>query len=1264
MFFMNKKCLLICLFLFSFIVSFSQLKKEYFINPPQCAKPSTYWEWMNGNISKDGITKDLEYMKGANYGEAMIFDVGVGIPSGNVDYNSPLWKNMILHAVKEADRLGIKLMMHNSPGYSGTGGPWIEPEYSMKQLVWKDTIVEILENEPVDVFLSKPFSKLGYYKDAYILAYPASYKEKVNFSSLVKSIMIDGKVINKRALLDNDLSTQVRIEKGQNLLVELYDSFESQSVMIYRGNREKPLHPHDGPRDYPPILNLDISDDEGNYFNVGRIVCPSLRAMDSPGVLTYKTVNSRFYRISSNRGTNLAELNFLHYPCLKDFPDKINSTNVSVRLDKNNQVVSDEWIINPNDIINLTSKISEDGELKCKLSSGFWNIVRIGYTCTGETVAAAPESGIGLDCDKFSKEALDIHFNAFMMPLLDTLRPWCGKTFKALVIDSWEAGKQNWTDKLPDYFKNKRGYDITPYMLAVTGRIVSSVNDTERFLWDFRRTHADMFIENYVEHFKNRAAEYGLLYAGEAYGDGNFESLEMAARQDYPMSEFWTHYIYGNIATTMMSSSVAHVWGKNIVPCECYTGTPFNSKFTEHPYGMKALGDYIMCSGVNRFVYHATTHQPYTGNQKGNIMTMGPFGSHLDRNSTWASQFAEFNLYNSRCAYMLQQGIHVADVLYLKDDAISSGVMNYYQVNPKTPYGYKWDVIGSKALFERINTKNGEIVTPNGMKYKVMVIPALNRTSPGVLKKLIELVKGGMNLLLFGDAPIGYMGLSAEKDNEIKDLAKVLWNSSKIGKGRIFKDVDLESVLKEIETEPDFRFISENADALIHFIHKNVGNEDVYFVANQRRRKEKLTIECRVKDKVPYIWNAESGETDIPVPYINIGTTTKVNLELEESGSVFVVFKDKIPDNKVTYKEISPVPTNVYTTEGVIINSDTINWNSTFSIACWCKPEAFAASGRGFVLYPGYGNKNVAKVGFSMGQNGISIYEYSDRKWLALKCEKPIEGWTHVCVVYDKGIPSLYINGKLVSTGEKSNYRCLPAIDVPMTDEQIITVFEGDNTSITYYNYVLNENNIEDIYNKGLPPVAIKGKILYDLSNNWQVSFPEWTHAPEIISLNRLISLRKHDDFNVRHFSGTAVYKKTFYVSDNMYSDISGKNTILSLGRVENIAEVSINGCEGRLLWKAPYEIDVTNLLRKGENKIVIKVTNLYPNRIIGDEYIEEKYNYDEYGQIKYLPEWYKNNSVEKDRKRVLFIPWKHYKATDPLLESGLMGDVLLYKEK
>ena len=162
---MCLKNLFIFLYIFLFVPCFPQLRKEYFINPPQCAKPSTYWEWMNGNISKEGITKDLEYMQNANYGEAMIFEAGVGIPCGHVNYNSPLWKDMILHAVKEADRLGIDLMMHNSPGYSGTGGPWIEPKYSMKQVVWADTVVDVLDNRFVSISMPKPFSKLGYYKD-------------------------------------------------------------------------------------------------------------------------------------------------------------------------------------------------------------------------------------------------------------------------------------------------------------------------------------------------------------------------------------------------------------------------------------------------------------------------------------------------------------------------------------------------------------------------------------------------------------------------------------------------------------------------------------------------------------------------------------------------------------------------------------------------------------------------------------------------------------------------------------------------------------------------------------------------------------------------------------------------------------------------------------------------------------------------------------------------------------------------------------------
>lgn len=1258
----NKNSLIWILAILSVSCTSSGLDKKTFVNPPQCAKPSTYWEWMNGNISKEGITKDLEYMKAANYGSAMIFEAGVGIPRGKIDYNSPEWKDMISHAVSEADRLGIKLMMHNSPGYSGTGGPWISPEYSMKQLVWCDTVVETLADGNVDVFLPRGFSKLGFYKDAYILAYPARQEESKTFLPMVESMRLDGKDIDKNILFDNDLSTQVRIEKDQTLTIKLNEEYESQSITVFRGEREKPLDPHDGPRDYPPMLTFEVSTDGTDYKSVGVLSCSALRAMDPPSTLTYRKVSACFYKVSSNRGTNLAEIDIHAYPCLAEFHNKINSTNVPVRLDENRQNVDDEWVVDPATVIDLTPNMEENGHLVCNLPSGLWNIVRIGYTPTGELVAAAPDAGIGLDCDKFSKKALDVHFDKFIDPLLETLKPWCGNTLEALVVDSWEAGKQNWTDNLPSYFKKKRGYDITPYMLAVTGRIVSSVNDTERFLWDFRRTHADMFIENYVEHFKMRASRYGLGYAGEAYGDGNFESLEMASRQDYPMSEFWTHYIYGNISTTMMASSTAHLWGKNIVPCECYTGTPFNSKFTEHPYGMKALGDYIMCSGVNRFVYHATTHQPYVGTQEGNIMTMGPFGTHLDRNSTWADKFYALNLYNSRCAYMLQQGNHVADILYLKDDAISSGVMNYYQTSPQVPYGYKWDITNSETLIKRINVNDGKIVTPNGMSYRIMVIPSLHRTSPDVLKKLIDLVKDGMNLLLLGEAPVGYLGLSRDKDNEIHQLANILWKNQTLGNGRVFLNVDIDDALGYLNLKPDFSFVSENIDALIHFTHRKVKNEDIYFVSNQRRRREKICIDCRVKDKIPFIWNAENGEVDIPVPYKIEGDRIKVNLDLAESGSIFVVFKDSALKGENDYTEIKAIPTQINTKDGWINNCDTINWNSTFSIACWCKPETFAAAGRGFVLYPYGGNNCMAKVGFSMGQNGISVYECSSVKSVSLKYDAPIEGWTHVVVIYNKGIPSLYVNGKQVSKGDKSKYLCVPAIDEPMSDEQIIKVFEGDNTSVIYYDYALDAGEVHQMFKKGLEPVKLSGLPIIDLSDGWNVYFPKWSHAPEKIFLQSLMSLHKHENFNVRHFSGTAIYKKKFYLSDEEYSGIVGKNIMLSLGRVENIAEVSVNGNDTILLWKAPYEINVTGMIKEGENELVIKVTNLYSNRIIGDEHIDEKYEYDKYGQIKELPDWYINNGIDKDRKRVLFIPWKHYKATDPLLESGLLGNVVLYE--
>lgn len=1239
----------------------AQVREADFLCPPQQARPNTYWEWMNGNINQEGLTKDLEYMKRANYGSAMIFEAGVGIPRGTVDYNSTAWRQAVIHAMKEAQRLGLKLSMHNSPGYSGTGGPWITPEYSMKQLVWTDAYAQTNRKGIIHTHLPHPYSKMGFYRDAYILAYPSLPSEKKSFGLCVKSIQSDGKEVDKAIFSDNDLQTQYRLEKGKTMLIELEAPCEVQAATIYRGNREQPLDPHDGPRDYPPSLLLEASTDGIHFTKVGTFQSPALRAMDTPSTLSFAPVKDRWFRLTTNRGTNLAEIDLHASARLEGYPAKINALASAVELGKNRQQIADGNIIPSHQVIDITQQMDSLGNIHWKAPhAGHWTIVRIGYTTTGEVVAAAPDSGIGLDCDKLSKEGVDRHFNLFLNPLLEQLRPWCGNTFESLVIDSWEAGKQNWTEGLPETFKAKRGYDIMPRMLAVTGRIVDGIDETERFLWDFRRTHTDMFLENYVERFKENASRYGLTYAGEAYGDGNFESLEMAARQDKPMSEFWTHYIYGNISTTLMASSTAHVWGKPIMACESFTGTPFNSKFTEHPYGMKALADYIMSVGVNQLVYHATTHQPYTGSQPGNLMTMGPFGTHLDRTSSWASQFGAFNLYVSRCCYMLQQGRYVADVLYLKDEAISSGVANYNEVSPITPYGYRWDICSAEALQKRIGVKDGRIVLPDGMNYKLMVVTPMERTSPETLKRILSLVRQGMRVMLVGNKPTGYLGLNQEKDEEVKALADILWQAGTMGKGYVYIGGNLQNILEEKGLHPDFSFQATHKDAQIHFIHREVGTDDVYFITNQRRRPEQLTITCRVTGKVPTLWNAETGEMSQPVAYNQENGMTHLNIDLSESGSVFVVFRP-VKDQDVSstaIKDVAPMATRLHTRQGDPNFDLNASLHSTFSLSLWAKPETFAAGGRGFVLYPAKTEGNKASVGISMGQNGVRVYErHGSRNQVVLEYMQPIEGWTHVALSYQEGLPTLYLNGKQVAKGKASGYDCLPAIDVPQEEEQYNGCFEGDQTPTEVYGYALTESEIADLFQKGLPAPRTFGTPWQDLSQAWKVEFPSWSKAPAEITMPHLESLHKHKDFNVRHFSGTATYRKTITLSASQLKKLKGKRILLELGRVENMAEVKVNDSEPVLLWKAPFSYDVTQFLHAGKNELIVKVTNLYPNRLIGDEHLPERYEYDSYGRLRHFPDWYQRGAYD-ERERVLFSPWKHYSAKDPLLEAGLLGPV------
>lgn len=350
----------------------------------QTSHPVTgcYWEWMNGNISKEGITKDLEYMKAAGIESAFIFDAWVGVSRGPVDYGSREWIDAVKHACKEAKRLGIVLGLHNSPGYTAMGGPWIKPEESMKQLTWS---VSGRKNPPV------PVHKMGFYRD-------------------IKTF---------KTTCDDEMQTlDRRIEKDETAIVRLNRKKPVIGINLWRGEREKPLDPFDGPRDYAPKIKVEISEDSKNWKNVGTMSGRPLKARDIPMHLSFEPTSGKYIRLTANRGSNLDRMEILTSP----------GSGITYR--------------------------------------------RVGYTTNGETVTAASEAGIGLEVDKLSRKGVEAHFNRFLKPLLEELKEFCGSTLQYICIDSWEAGGQDWTEALgPEYITTGEGKD---FLYGGIGRITKT----------------------------------------------------------------------------------------------------------------------------------------------------------------------------------------------------------------------------------------------------------------------------------------------------------------------------------------------------------------------------------------------------------------------------------------------------------------------------------------------------------------------------------------------------------------------------------------------------------------------------------------------------------------------------------------------------------------------------------------------------------------------------------------------------------------------
>lgn len=911
--------LVLCLFVSGYAHAQSSDLKEGFKTPPSSAMPRTWWHWVKGNITKEGITKDLEWMKRSGIAGLQLSDVASGSGqdvSNKIMFGSPQWYDAVHFAATEAERLNLEMAIFTSPGWSITGGPWVEPKQAMKKLVWSETTIQggktYTEKLPQPPSNIGPIRNMangnapatpGFYADFAVVAYRTPQDELAELNNQPVITTSNGKV-NADALLDDDLNSSVSLKSKDKtgpvwIQFEYAQPYKAKAITV-------------SARRGIPFGQVTASTDGRNFKVLAEL--PGKQGYRGGTVRTFAfpETTAKYYRVEFtaaafkpaeviSQATTLpdtaytfSEMKLYSGARVNRWEDKAGFNFMFEYESTGTPQFPASAVINPSDIVVLTNKMSEDGTLKWDVPAGNWTIMRFGYSLTGAKNRPPVATGLGYEADKLSAKHMEAYMEAYTKPLVKELGSLYGKRLQYMMMDSWEAGIQNWTDEMPAEFKKRRGYDITPYLPAMAGKVVGNSEMSDRFLWDFRRTLVDMFAENHYGTVTKFLHKQGLKTYGEA-GGVSLEGIEDAILNkkfvDIPMGEFWVKDLHPSsmyYQDVRGAASASHVYGKNLVAAESFTGGNFES-----PYTLKKVSDYWLTQGINRLVFHTSAHQPLD-TKPGNAMV----GTHINRNITWAEKAKPFFTYLARNSYLLQQGRYVADLVYLLNEGAPS-TMPFWGAGlvPAKPEGYDYDYINADALITRMSVnESGKLELPDKTSYAVLVLPQTKEMSLPVLRKIKELANAGATIA--GPKPVQTPGLEGylDPDQEVNKLTNEVWGDldgvsrtiRTYGKGNIIWGMPLADVLKMVKTVPDVAY-SKPLDTELSWLHRTDNGKEIYFVVNKTDAARDYSVRFRVNGKQPELWHADTG-TSTPASYsIKDGQTT-VDLHLEEREAVFVIF--------------------------------------------------------------------------------------------------------------------------------------------------------------------------------------------------------------------------------------------------------------------------------------------------------------------------------------------------------------------------------------
>ena len=1164
---------LLCLGLAASITSADPLATG-FLNPPDSAKPQTWWHWMNGNISQAGITADLEAMREIGLGSATVVNVDCNIPRGDVPFMSPEWREDLKFAVQEAHRLGLKLGVENCAGWSSSGGPWTTVTNAMQRLT--SSQVKVAGPRNFDAVLPLPPVVRGFYRDVGVFAFkdtsvmPGSAQAPAKLE--IKHAVYEGQ--NGGGSADVTARLTALIETGHKSVVVNNDEMGGEPAPFALKQ-----------------LRVDLTLD-------GK---PATVTVGQGDTLIFPADASQLAALCSFDNT-AAGRTFVQPPAAA--------------------IPSSDRAIPHDGVLDLTAKLGPDGRLQWHVPPGNWVLLRLGHTPIGVNNHPAPKEGEGLECDKFSPAALDAHWDGFMQKVLDDAGPLAGKTLDASLIDSYEIGNQDWTANFRQEFQKRRGYDPLPYLPAFTRCIVDSPAVTERFFWDMRRTVADLFAQNYYGHFNELCQKHGLLSEIEPY-TGPFESLPCGAPADVVMGEFWAGS-QGD-PSVKLAASVAHIYGKSIVGAESFTGWPNDGRWQDDPYSLKPLGDLMFSEGINRYVFHRYAMQPWTNRWPG--MTMGPFGINFEHTLTWWHQGKAWISYISRCQFLLQQGRAVADAAYF--DGQSAPVVTRAN-QPALPTGFDYDAVDADVLLHGATLKHDRLTLASGANYAMLILPPddLNLTPP-VLRCLRELVRAGATVV--GPRPQHSPSLEGypECDRQVNSMADELWGpcdgktvlEHDFGKGHVLWGKPLADIFAAHNLQPDFEFQGASAGTRLVYTHRLDSPADIYFVSNQRQQFDSAECTFRVTGKIPELWHPDTGVMEPAALWNDHDGRTTVRLGFEPTGSVFVVFR-RAADGA---------------------------------------DHVIAASGS-FAGLPGTAPKLEIQRAIYTAVDGAGQIDVTAKLAGLVRGGQLVADATTAFLGGDPAmfhVKELHVDYTLDGQPARAVAHENETLTLPATTDGGLALrwqpglAAGSPAVIAWDN---GQAELHTAAGRVLHAVATNLPAPQNVTVTWNLNFPPNWGAPPSITLPHLISWTDHTNEGVRYFSGTATYEKDVEISGERL--LAGRELWLDLGTVKNFAEVALNGQAFGVLWKPPFRVNITAAAKPGMNRLVVKVTNLWPNRLIGDEQLPPDCEWTG-DRLKDWPQWLLDRQPSPTG-RLTFTTSHPWTKDSPLLPSGLLGPVTL----